>query len=260
MEYKNLIVENSEHISLIKINRPESLNALNDELVTELDHAIDWLAREEDVRAAVITGAGEKSFVAGADIREMLDMNPSGGHVFARRGQLMLEKLGACPKPVVAAVNGYALGGGLELALACDFIYASSKAKLGLPETTLGVIPGYGGTQNLVRLVGRQKANELVFSGRMLSAAEAVEWGIVNAVFPPEELLTRTFETVRAIVRNGPLAVAFAKDAIRNGESMGRDDGLRYEGALFASLFQSHDRIEGMRAFVEKRKAEFRGK
>lgn len=259
MTYNNLIVKISENIALVEINRPSNLNALNDELVAELDSCIDRLSDDKEIRALIVTGHGEKSFVAGADIKEMLNKNACDGLFFSRKGQSVVEKLGSCSKPVVAAVNGFALGGGLELALACDFIYASSNAKLGLPETTLGIIPGYGGTQNLVRLIGVPKTCELIFTGKMLTAIEAKEWGIVNAIFSPEELLPKTYEVVRTIIKNGPLAVAASKDAIRNGRNMSKSDGLKYESALFANLFHTRDRIEGMRAFVEKRKIEFTG-
>jgi enoyl-CoA hydratase len=168
--------------------------------------------------------------------------------------------IGKMKKPVIAAINGYALGGGLELALACDFIYASDKAKLGLPEVTLGVIPGFGGTQNLPRLIGPNKAKELIFSGKILSAQQAKEWGIVNEVFAAEELLVRVMEIAKLIARNGMIAVASAKDAIVNGLNMNKEDGLRYESSLFATLFATDDQKEGMQAFIAKRKAEFKGK
>jgi enoyl-CoA hydratase len=163
-------------------------------------------------------------------------------------------------KPVIAAVNGYALGGGLELALACDFIYASEKAKFGFPEVGLGVIPGFGGTQNLARLIGPNKANELVFSGRIITAAKALSWGIVNEVFPPEELLTKALETAREISAKGTLGVAYAKEVIASGMNMTKEDGFRYEASLFGVLFATEDQREGMGAFLEKRAAEFKGK
>jgi enoyl-CoA hydratase len=190
----------------------------------------------------------------------MTDMAPLAARAFARKGQLLIEYIGKMHKPVIAAVNGFALGGGLELALACDFIYASEKAKLGLPEVTLGVIPGFGGTQNLARLIGPNKARELIFSGKLLSAQQASEWGIVNAVFPAEELVAKVMEIAQAIARNGMIAVASAKDAIVNGLNMGREDGLRYESSLFATLFSTEDQKEGMQAFIAKRKSEFKGR
>jgi enoyl-CoA hydratase len=170
---------------------------------------------------------------------------------------LMIEKM---KKPVIAAVNGYALGGGLELALGCDFIYASEKARFGFPEVTLGIIPGFGGTQNLSRRIGVARANELIFTGKMIDASKATEWGIVNEIFAPEELLPKALETAQSIARLGTLAVASAKTAIANGLNMGKEDGFRYEASLFGVLFATEDQKEGMGAFVEKRKAEFKGK
>ena len=170
---------------------------------------------------------------------------------------MLIEKM---TKPVIAAVNGYALGGGLELALACDFIYASEKARFGFPEVTLGIMPGFGGTQNLPRLIGPNRANEMIFSGSMLNAEKACLWGIVNQVFAPEELLPKTLETAAAIARLGSLGVGYAKDAIANGLNMSKEDGFRYEASLFGVLFATSDQKEGMGAFVEKRKAVFTGK
>jgi enoyl-CoA hydratase len=259
MENKCVLVETTDHIATLTINRPESLNSLNSEVLEELDRALEDLERDSVVKVVVLTGAGSKAFVAGGDIKEMLSLEPPSALAFSRKGQQLLLRIGRMSKPVIAAVNGYALGGGLELALACDFIYASENAKLGLPETTLGVIPGFGGTQNLPRLIGPNKAREMIFSGKMLSAAEALEWGLVNKVFPVGELLPNAMETARTIAKNGMVAVANAKDAILNGLNMDRENGLRYESSLFGTLFASHDQKEGMQAFVEKRKAEFKG-
>jgi len=172
----------------------------------------------------------------------------------------MIQYMEAMKKPIIAAVNGYALGGGLELALACDFIYAADKAKLGLPEVTLGVMPGFGGTQNLVRLIGPNRARELIFSGKQLSAEQARDWGIANAVFPAEELMTHVLEIAQKIAHNGTLGVAAAKQSILHGLDMSKADGLRYEGALFGLLFASEDQKEGMQAFIEKRPAKFKAR
>jgi enoyl-CoA hydratase len=212
------------------------------------------------VKAVVLTGAGERAFVAGADIKEMAEMNAFQGHAFARKGQQVMLLMERMKKPVIAAVNGYALGGGLELALACDFIYASHTARVGFPEVTLGIMPGFGGTQNLARLIGPNRANEMILTGRMLDAGKACAWGIVNDVFPPEELLAKARETARAIAQVAPLGVNSAKDAIANGLNMGKEDGFRYEAALFGVLFATGDQREGMAAFVEKRQAAFKGK
>jgi enoyl-CoA hydratase len=244
----------------LKVNRPESLNTLNSEVVESLECALRDLEQDAAVKVVVITGTGEKAFVAGGDIKEMATMTPLAARAFARKGQQMIEYIEKMHKPVIAAVNGYALGGGLELALACDFIYASEKAKLGLPEVTLGVIPGFGGTQNLPRLVGPNRARELIFSGKVLSAQKAMEWGIVNEVFKAEELPVKVMEIAQAIARNGMVAVASAKDAIVNGLNMAKEDGLRYESSLFGTLFATEDQKEGMQAFIAKRKADFKGK
>lgn len=255
-----VLLEVNDGIGWLTVNRPDSLNALTSAVVAALESALRDLEQDRAVKVVVVTGAGEKAFVAGGDIKEMADMDPLAAKEYARRGQQMVAFIGKMSKPVIAAVNGYALGGGLELALACDFIYASEKAKLGLPEVTLGVIPGFGGTQNLPRLIGPNRAKELIFSGKVLTAQQAKEWDIVNEIFPPEELRAKVTEIAQAIARNGMLAVGSAKDAVVNGLNMGREDGLRYESALFASLFATEDQKEGMSAFVAKRKAEFKGK
>lgn len=260
MDNNYILVKVTDDIGVLRINRPDSLNALNSEVIGSLENALRDLEQDASVKVIVITGAGEKAFVAGGDIKEMTDMAPLAARSFARKGQDMIAYIEKMHKPVIAAVNGYALGGGLELALACDFIYASEKAKLGLPEVTLGVIPGFGGTQNLPRLIGPNKARELIFSGKALSAQQAKEWGIVNEVFPAEELQAKVMEIARTIARNGMIAVAGAKDAIVNGLHMTKEDGLRYESSLFATLFATEDQKEGMQAFTAKRKAEFKGK
>lgn len=260
MEYKNLLIETTEGITTLTINRPQVLNALNSEVVCELECALYGLDLDAAVKAVVLTGAGEKAFVAGADIKEMAEISSYEAREFAGRGQRLMQLINRMRKPVIAAVNGYALGGGLELALACDFIYASEKAKFGFPEVGLGVIPGFGGTQNLARLIGPNKANELVFSGRIISAAKALSWGIVNELFAPEDLLAKALETAREIAGKGPFGVAYAKDAIVNGLNMAKDDGFRYEASLFGVLFATADQKEGMGAFIEKRAAAFQGK
>lgn len=260
MEYKNLLIDTSDGVTTLTVNRPQSLNALNSEVLGELECVLYELELDAAVKVVVLTGAGEKAFVAGADIKEMMAMSAYEGHGFALKGQRLMLFIQSMKKPVIAAVNGFALGGGLELALACDFIYASEKAKIGFPEVTLGIMPGFGGTQNLARLIGPNRANELIFSGRMIDARKASAWGIVNEVFAPEELLEKARETAAAIGRTGLLGVGYAKDAIANGLDMAKEDGFRYEAALFGVLFATEDQKEGMGAFVEKRKAEFKGK
>jgi len=260
MEFKNLLIETVEGVATLTINSPRTMNALNSELLGELECALYALDLDDSVKAVVLTGAGEKAFVAGADIKEMSAMNAHEGHRFGLMGQRVMLLIGRMRKPVIAAVNGYALGGGLELALACDFIYASDKARLGFPEVTLGIMPGFGGTQNLARIIGASRAKELIFTGRMITAEKALAWGIVNEVFAAEELLAKARETAAAIAGVGTLGVAYAKDAITSGLNMTREDGFRYEASLFGVLFATDDQKEGMGAFVEKRKAEFKGK
>jgi enoyl-CoA hydratase len=260
MEFKNLLVTSDAGVATLTINRRESLNSLNSETLAELECALYELDLDAAVKAVIITGSGEKAFVAGADIKEMSAMSAYEGHQFGLKGQRVMLAIEKMKKPVIAAVNGFALGGGLELALACDFIYASEKAKLGFPEVTLGIMPGFGGTQNLSRLIGPNKANELIFTGRMIDARKAQTWGIVNEVFAPEELLAKAMETAAAIAQVGSLGVGYAKDAIANGLNMVKEEGFRYEAALFGVLFATEDQKEGMGAFVEKRKALFKGK
>jgi enoyl-CoA hydratase len=260
MDYKNLLLDTADGVTLLTINSPRTLNALTSEILGELECALYELNLDDGVKVVVVTGAGEKAFVAGADIKEMSQMNSVEAHRFALKGQRVIMLIEKMRKPVIAAVNGYALGGGLELALACDFIYASEKARFGLPEVTLGVIPGFGGTQNLARLIGPNRANEMTFTGKMLTAHKANEWGIVNEVCTPEDLLTRVLDTARAIAGVGTLAVSYAKDSIANGLNMSKEDGFRYEASQFGLLFSSEDQREGMGAFLEKRAAAFSGK
>lgn len=260
MNYKNLLIEHENGVATLIINRPEALNSLNSETLGELACALYELEYDAAVKAVVITGAGVKAFVAGADIKEMSEMTSYEGHRFALKGQHVMMAMEKMKTPVIAAVNGFALGGGLELALGCDFIYASAKAKVGFPEVTLGIMPGFGGTQNLARLIGPNRANEMIFTGRIITADKALAWGIVNEVFAPEELLAKAKETAAAIAGVGLLGVAYAKDAIANGLNMTKEDGFRYEASLFGVLFATHDQKEGMGAFVDKRKAAFTGK
>jgi enoyl-CoA hydratase len=259
MEFKSLLLETIDGVATLTVNRPQSLNALNSQLLDELESAFRQLERDPAVKAIVITGAGDKAFVAGADIKEMAAMSALEGHRFALKGQRVMLAIEKMKKPVVAAVNGFALGGGLELALACDFIYASETARLGFPEVGLGIMPGFGGTQKLARLIGPNRANEMIFSGRMIPAQKGALWGVVNEVFSAEELLPKALETAGTIARMGLLGVGYAKDAIANGLNMGKEEGFRYEAALFGVLFATADQREGMAAFVEKRKPVFTG-
>ncbi len=259
MQNENLLVDIKDGVALVTINRPKVLNALHTSVIAELQETFEALNAHRAVKVIVLTGGGEKAFVAGADIAEMADYDPQQALVFARTGQNLVNFIGSMSKPVIAAVNGFALGGGMELALACDFIYASENARMGLPEVTLGIMPGFGGSQKFGRLLGRNRANELIFTGKMLTAAEAKEWGIVNAVFPQAELVPKALETAAKIAGNGLLGVAHAKEAVRRGLDMAEVGGMEYEAVLFASLFASRDQKEGMGAFVEKRKPNFTG-
>lgn len=256
-ELTNLIIEVTDGVALLTINRPATLNSLDTAVLDDLLAAYPALEQDDDVKVVVMTGSGEKAFVAGADIAQMAGYTVRQALDFARKGQSLVSLIGKMSKPVIAAVNGFALGGGLEMAMACDFAYASEKAKLGLPEVTLGIMPGFGGTQKLARLIGRSRSNELIFTGKILTAAEAKEWGIVNAVFPAAELLDKTMETARKIAGVGLLGVAHAKDSVRGGLDMSEADGLNFESLQFAALFDTSDQKEGMNAFLEKRKPVF---
>ena len=260
MEQMDIRFEIESGIATITINRPTVLNALNTEVITGLETVLHKLMGDPSLRVVILTGAGKKSFVAGADIGEMVGLSTCAAHEFALKGQRVMQLLSRLGKPVIAAVNGYALGGGLELALACDFMYAADNARFGFPEVGLGIMPGFGGTQNLARRIGSSRASELIFTGRTIGAATAKEWGIVNEVVPAEELLARVVVTAREIASKGVLGVATAKHAIVNGLNMGKEEGFRYEASLFSMLFATEDQREGMAAFQGKRRAEFVGK
>lgn len=261
-EYQNIKLESKENgLWLLTLNRPEALNALNSGLLNEMADACRQISEMslEDAKALVITGAGEKSFVAGADIKEMLDMNEDQALQFAKRGQSIFHELNLLKIPVVAAVNGFALGGGLELALACDFMIASENAKFGLPEVSLGLIPGFGGTVRLARAVGIRKARELTYSGEMINAAQALELGLVNQVVPLADLMPTVLKKVELILQRSPLAVAESKKSINQGFDLETEAALENEAQIFGALFASLDTKEGTRAFVEKRKPVFKG-
>lgn len=258
MELKDILSEIKDGVAVLKIDRPESLNALNSSLLDELGRALDGLEHNPAVKVVLLTSSNVRAFIAGGDLKEMSAMDPGSAEAFSRKGQELILSMHRMKKPVIAVVSGYALGGGFELALGCDFIYASEDAKFGLPEVSLGVIPGFGGTQNLVRSIGPQKAKEMIFSGKILSAAQARDWGIVNEVFPAAELMPKAMERARQIAGHGSLAVAAAKQAIAEGLEIAQEQGLLRERALFAPLFATQDQKEGMRAFLEKRKPDFK--
>lgn len=246
-------------ITTITLNRPEKLNALNAQLLSELEAALVSLASDKALRAVIITGAGEKAFAAGADIAAMSNLTPAEARFFAGMGQRTLALVEELPVPVIGAVNGFALGGGCELALACDFLYASENAKLGQPEVNLGVIPGFGGTQRLARRVGVGRARELCYTGDVIDAFEALRIGLVNAVFPLASLLEKARATAQKIADKGPLAITQAKRAILRGADVPLPVANELEVQAFAGLFGSDDQREGMKAFLEKRKAAFKG-
>ena len=259
VELKYVLVESRGEVAVITVNRPDKLNALNAETVNELRTALEQVADDDGVRAVLLTGAGEKSFVAGADIAELAQMTPLSGIDVSRQGQDAFRFLEMMRKPVIAAVNGFALGGGLELALACHFRLASENAKFGLPEVKLGIIPGYGGTVRLPRVVGRGRALELMLTGDMIDAQEAYRIGLVNHVYPQSELLAAAEQLAKKIASNGPVAVALAIEAVDNGYHASTEDALRLEANLFGLLASTKDMREGMGAFLEKRKANFQG-
>ena len=260
MAYENIICEVNDGIATITFNRPKALNALNRALLDELSHALDTIAADEDIRVLVLTGAGDKSFVAGADITELATYNSLSAKVFAEKGHLIIRKLQQLPIAVIAAVNGFALGGGTEIAIACDFIYASENAKFGQPEINLGVIPGFGGTQRLPRLIGTNMAKELIFTGKMVSAAEALQIGLANKVVAQEQLMDDVMKTANEIAAKGRVALREAKQAVNRGMDVDLASGCSIEIDAFAISFASPDAKEGTAAFVEKRKAEFKGK
>lgn len=258
--YDNLIVDVADRIATVTINRPDKLNALDSATEQELQDVFPRLASDSDVGAIVVTGAGEKAFVAGADIGELAGLGATEGKEFAFQGQRTFTQIAQCPKPVVAAVNGYALGGGCELAIACHMRIVSSTARFGLPEVTLGLIPGHGGTQRLTRIVGTGRALEMVLTGRMVGADEAKAWGLANDVAEPDELINAVRGFLGQILDKAPLAVQYALETTLRGEDMGLDDGLYMEATLFGMACGTEDMREGTSAFLEKRKPEFKAR
>lgn len=260
MEYKNLLVSTLDRVQTITINRPDKLNALNHQTLVELKQAFTNAREDAAVALVIVTGAGEKSFVAGADIEELSKHSAISGQRFALDGQKVYSVIQQMTKPVIACVNGYALGGGCELALACHIRVASENAKFGQPEVLLGVIPGYGGTQRLARLVGLGRATEMILTGNQISAEEAFRIGLVNKIFPKGEALQGAMEMAKIILTRSQVAVRFAMDALHAVDEMGLEEGLKTEAALFGLSCGSEDYKEGTRAFLEKRPAVFPGK
>ena len=260
MAYENLLYEKKDQIGYITFNRPKVLNALNRKTMEELGDLLAGARDDPEVRALILTGAGEKAFVAGADINELAQRTPVDGKELSLFGQGVLHMLETMGKPSIAAINGYALGGGCEVALACTIRLASKTAKLGQPEVKLGIIPGYGGSQRLARLCGKGAAHELILTGEMVSADEALRIGLVNHVVEPAELIPAAEALARKIIANAPLAVRFAMEAVEHGTEMPQEEGLFLEATLFGLCCATQDMREGTRAFLEKRAAQFKGK
>ncbi len=260
MSYNNLILEIESGIAIVTINRPKALNALNKETLEELMSCLQTLKDSDEVGVVILTGSGEKAFVAGADISFMRKLSPLEVRTFAGLGHECMDTIEKLSKPVIAAINGFALGGGCELAISCDIRLASDNAKFGQPEVNLGILPGFGGTQRLPRLIGRGRASELIFTGDMIDAQEAYRIGLVNRVFPQGELLAAGREMAKKIMSRGPIAVRLSKDAIINGMEMDLARACAYEVDQFALSFTSDDQKEGMDAFLQKRPAVFQGK
>ncbi|MBC8205336.1 enoyl-CoA hydratase/isomerase family protein [bacterium] len=281
MNFQNLLYSAKDSIAHITINRPDKLNALNYQTMTDIMEAFMMVSADPQVKAAIITGSGEKSFIAGADISEIAELNPLSGKKFSQRGQEIFNFIESLNKPVIAAVNGFALGGGCELAMACHMRIASENAKFGQPEVTLGIIPGYGGTQRLPRLVGKGRALELILSGGMIDAQEACRIGLVNKIVPyagmkeiekdgvkkqvpdltatKEALIAKAVEIAKSIIRQAPIAVGLALEAVNRGLEMTLAEGQKVECDLFGISITTDDFTEGTNAFLEKRKAEFKG-
>lgn len=251
-------LEKKDGIAIVRMSRPEKLNAMDAGVLDELETMVDQLNCDPSIVAVILTGEG-KAFVAGADIPELAELNGKTGYEKMRRGQRLMDKIESSPKVWIATINGFALGGGLELALACDIRLASENAKMGQPEVNLGIIPGYGGTQRLVRNTGLGWAKYMILSGRMLTTAEAINTGLIQGVYPAEELMAKAEELAGEIASKGPLALAAAKRSINNAVNMPIKEGLDEEARLFGELCETADSKEGLTAFLEKRKAEFKG-
>lgn len=258
--YETILVAAEQGVAVVTVNRPDKLNALNTKVLGELGEALCQLEADASVQVVLLTGAGEKAFVAGADIAEMASYGPLEGVRFAETGQRLFDRIETFPKPVIAVVNGFALGGGCELAMACDFIYASDKARLGQPEINLGIIPGFGGTQRLARRVGEARAKELVLTGDMVGAEEALRIGLVAKLFPADKLLEESKKCATKMASRGAVALMAAKQAIHEGMSTSLRHGELVERLSFALLCATEDKTEGMSAFLEKRPPKFKGR
>ena len=260
MSYENLLIETDNGVTTVTINRPKAMNALNEQTLLELQKVFINLTADNAVQVIIITGNGDKAFIAGADIAAMQSLSALEARQFAKLGHQVMRHIEACPKPVIAAVNGFALGGGCELALGCDIRIVAENARFGQPEVNLGVIPGFGGTQRLARLIGKGRAMELIFTGAMIDAAEAYRIGLANKIVPADQLLDAAKKMAVTIISKGSYAVRLAKEAIRNGLELDLDRANQYEAELFSLSFATTDQKEGMLAFLEKRQADFKGK
>jgi enoyl-CoA hydratase len=260
MAFDNLLLERDGPVAVLTLNRPKVLNALNAATMDELRRAVLELKHDDSARAVIVTGAGEKSFVAGADINELAVQAPAAGREHALHGQHVLDLIENLGKPVIAAINGFALGGGCELAMACTLRLAADTAKIGQPEVALGLIPGYAGTQRLSRLVGRGRAMELILTGTPVTAEEAHRIGLVNRVVPAAQLMTEARALAQQLARNAPIAMRYIINAVNKGAEMGFAEACQYEAALFGLIASTDDMKEGTAAFLEKRKAEFKGR
>ena len=260
MAYKYLLLEKEDGIGILYINRPEAMNALNTGVLEEIIQAVGEISRDNEIQVLIITGAGDKSFVAGADIKEMHGLTAVEGREFGYIGQAAFRAIEKLEKPVIAAVNGFALGGGCELAMAADIRLASEKAKFGQPEVGLGITPGFGGTQRLPRLVGEGRAMELILTANTINAEEAYRIGLVNHIYPAADLLDETRKMARKIMANAPLAVKYAKSAVNKGLQTDIDTGMAIEADLFGICFSTEDQKAGMGAFLNKEKASFKAK
>jgi enoyl-CoA hydratase len=260
MAYETLLYEVKDGVALVAINRPDKLNALNVQVIGELEAAMTAAAEDDTVRVVILTGCGEKAFAAGADIGELARLDPVGAVDLARRGQALTRRMDRLGKPIIAAINGFALGGGCEIAMACTLRIAADTAQLGQPEVNLGLMPGYGGTQRLSRLVGKGRALDLILTGRMISAEEALQMGLVNQVVPAAKLKDASLKLAGTLKKKGPLALRFAMEAVHGGLEQGLDEALSLEAHLFGVCAATDDKKEGLTAFLEKRKADFQGR
>ncbi len=260
MNYTNLLLKKDPPLLTITLNRPDKLNALNRRTLEELDSAFSEIEKDEQIRGILLTGSGEKAFAAGADIAEIQALDLTSGEAFARFGQQVFARIENCTKPVIALVNGFALGGGCELAMACHLRLASENAKFGQPEVNLGLIPGYGGTQRMARLIGKGRALELLLTGNMIDAQRAYEMGLVNQVISAETLVAAGQKILNTILKKAPLAASYVLETVNRGLNVSLEDGIRLEADYFGKSCASNDMKEGTSAFLEKRKPEFKGK